>query len=310
MISPLPGLPSTSTRSHGTSTSSNTAMQSISSNRLDSGWSKRDRGSGDTVSRQMNLRPGVFVGMPNARAYASSPGGTPPNGMTATSSVIGAIVPSILAPRTTMPSAVSDTRPRWRNGSSCCADVFDRSICGIDQHVRQEQVLLAHVLVVARGVLAVAGARAREPIGPQVPARHELVHEVGRAAHEAEVVVRAQLEVLPLLDQLLARVRDEERRRDRLPARGRRIGHHVAIRRIELHVVLLGDRADGLLEDGLGGDVGDPPAVEVHDGRALPQRLDVLGSTASWHGGVLSCAASPRRRRFRATTRRAHGSIK
>jgi hypothetical protein len=43
-------------------------MQSISSKRLDRGWSKRERGSGDTVSRQMNLRPGVLVGMPKASA--------------------------------------------------------------------------------------------------------------------------------------------------------------------------------------------------------------------------------------------------
>jgi hypothetical protein len=68
MISPLPGLPSTRTRSQGTSTSSKTAMQSISSKRLDRGWSKRERGSGDTVSRQMNVSPGVAVGMPKASA--------------------------------------------------------------------------------------------------------------------------------------------------------------------------------------------------------------------------------------------------
>ena len=68
MTSALPGLPSTITRSHGTSTSSNTAMQSISSKRLESGWSKRERGSGDTVSRQMNVRPGVEDGMPKASA--------------------------------------------------------------------------------------------------------------------------------------------------------------------------------------------------------------------------------------------------
>jgi hypothetical protein len=67
MISPLPGLPSTITRSHGTSTSSNTAMQSISSKRLESGWSKRERGSGDTVSRQMNESPFVAVGIAKTR---------------------------------------------------------------------------------------------------------------------------------------------------------------------------------------------------------------------------------------------------
>ena len=63
-----PSAPSTSTRSHGTSTSSKTAMQSISSNRLDSGWSKRERGSGATVSRQMNLRPGALEGTLKASA--------------------------------------------------------------------------------------------------------------------------------------------------------------------------------------------------------------------------------------------------
>ena len=68
MMSPLPARPSTMTRSHGTSTSSNTAMQSISSKRLDRGWSKRERGRGATVSRQMKVRPGVAVGMPKTRA--------------------------------------------------------------------------------------------------------------------------------------------------------------------------------------------------------------------------------------------------
>ena len=76
--------------------------------------------------------------------------------------------------------------------------------------------MLAHVLVVARGVLAEAGARAGEAVGHEVPAGDELVHEVGRAAHEAEVVVGAQLEVLALLHQVLARVGDQERRGHRL----------------------------------------------------------------------------------------------
>ena len=55
----LPGPPSITTRSQGTSTSSNTAMQSISSKRLLSGWSKRLCGPGATGSRQISLRPGM-----------------------------------------------------------------------------------------------------------------------------------------------------------------------------------------------------------------------------------------------------------
>jgi hypothetical protein len=66
------------------------------------------------------------------------------------------------------------------------------------------------VLVVAGGVLSKAGAGAREAIGHEVPARDELVHEIGRPAHEAEVVIRAELEVLALLHELFSRARDQE----------------------------------------------------------------------------------------------------
>ena len=64
----LPGPPSITTRSQGTSTSSNTAMQSISSKRLLSGWSKRLCGPGATGSRQISLSPGWSVGMANDTA--------------------------------------------------------------------------------------------------------------------------------------------------------------------------------------------------------------------------------------------------
>jgi len=89
-------------------------------------------------------------------------------------------------------------------------------------------------------------------------------------------------------DQLLARARDQEGRRHRLTRARRRVRHHVAIRGVELHVVLLGDGADRLLEDGLGGDVGDAPATQVDTRRVLPQRVDVVLSASSCHAVVSS----------------------
>ena len=161
----------------------------------------------------------------------------------------------------------------------------------IDEHVGEKEVSLAYVLVVAGGVLAEAGSRAGEPAGHEMPTRDELVHEVGGPAHEAEVVVRAQLEVLALLHQLLARVRDQERGGHGLPGGGRRVRHHLAVGRIELHVVLLRDGADRLLEDGLGGDVDEAAALQVDVRRAFLQGLHVFLATAGWHVGyVLSRA--------------------
>jgi hypothetical protein len=154
---------------------------------------------------------------------------------------------------------------------------------GIDQHVREEQVALTDVLVVAGGVFPEAGAGPGEAVGRQMPAGHELVHEVGGPAHEAEVVIGPQLVVLALLHQLFARVRNEERRGDEIAGGGRRICHHLAVGRVELHVVLFGDGADGLLENGLGGDVGHPPATQVNARGGLLQGVDVVLSAASRH---------------------------
>src|SRR4029453_5290286 len=64
----------------------------------------------------------------------------------------------------------------------------------------------------------------------------------------------------------------------------RRVGHHVAVRGVLLHVVLLGDGADWLAEDRLGGGAADPPPAQVDARRLLPDRLDVLGSAPGWHG--------------------------
>ena len=62
----------------------------------------------------------------------------------------------------------------------------------------RKRSLLADELVVAGRVVAEARAGAGEAVGHEVPARDELVHEVRGPAHEAEVVVGAELEVLAL----------------------------------------------------------------------------------------------------------------
>jgi hypothetical protein len=158
--------------------------------------------------------------------------------------------------------------------------------------VREEEVVLPYVLVVAGGVLSEAGAGAREPVGHEVPARDELVHEVGRPTQEAEVVIGAQLEVLALLHEIFARARHEKRCRHGLARARRGVGHDVSVRRVELHVVLLGNGTDRLLENGLGRHVGYPPPAEVHARGVLLERLDICLSAASWHGGrsFLACA--------------------
>src|SRR5262249_31798198 len=134
-----------------------------------------------------------------------------------------------------------------------------------------------------------ARARASEAVGHEVPARHELVHEVRRPTHEAEVVVGTQLEMLSLLHEVVPREGYEEGCRDGIAGAGRAVGHDVPGGRVELHVVLLGDGADGLLEDGLRRGVVDPASAEVDTGRVLPERFDVRLSAARSHGGrVLS----------------------
>ena len=56
------------TRFRGTSTLSKMTNASCSSKRPDRGWSKRLSGK-DTLSRQMNFRPGVSMRMQNDSAW-------------------------------------------------------------------------------------------------------------------------------------------------------------------------------------------------------------------------------------------------
>ena len=134
-------------------------MQSISSKRLDSGWSKRERGSGATVSRQMNVRPGVVGGDAEDQRVG------------------------VVARRHAAEGDHRDLLGDRRHGAEHLRPAHDDAVARlphppqvqervlllrrglgpvdlrIDQHVREEQVALAHVLVVAGGVLAEARAR-------------------------------------------------------------------------------------------------------------------------------------------------------
>ena len=71
-----------------------------------------------------------------------------------------------------------------------------------DEHLGEEKVVVAPVLVVARGVLGEVGPSAGKEVTFQVPASDRAVHEVHRPAHAAEAMIRAQLEGLPLLDNI------------------------------------------------------------------------------------------------------------
>jgi hypothetical protein len=102
--------PSMNTRSHGTSTSSKNATQSISSKREPSGWSKRDRPR-SKLSRHRKRRPGVPHGMAklSAKGLCGWSSWARRGEYTAISSAIGPSVASTRAPRTTTPASVSRT---------------------------------------------------------------------------------------------------------------------------------------------------------------------------------------------------------
>ena len=117
------------TRSHGTSTSSNITKASCSSNRLESGLSKRFVGV-EKLSRQIIFRPFAASGTQNETAYASAWGGKGREGYTAISSAKGARVASMREPLTMMPWGVS---PTFRNATSLPAEgtsPFPLSIVG------------------------------------------------------------------------------------------------------------------------------------------------------------------------------------
>src|SRR5437763_16978157 len=95
--------------------------------------------------------------------------------------------------------------------------------------------------LVAHRILPEALAAPRELLSPSVPPGHHRIHEVHRAAHEAEVVVGTELERLALVDQFLARVGNLERNVHGVAGCGRGVEHEVTIPRIELQVVELRD---------------------------------------------------------------------
>ena len=98
------------TRSHGTRTSSNTTIVSISSKREPRGWSIWDS-LYTSDSRQINFIPGVPQGIVNAKAneLVSDAALSTVDGNTMISSASAPSVARIRAPRTTMPSAFSST---------------------------------------------------------------------------------------------------------------------------------------------------------------------------------------------------------
>ena len=83
------------------------------------------------------------------------------------SSEIGSVA-SMRQPRMTMPASVSSLMRAARNGSACLRGAHGAIGLRRDQRVREAQVVLAQILVVAHGVRAEAWVRLRR--GTAAPA--------------------------------------------------------------------------------------------------------------------------------------------
>ena len=153
-----------------------------------------------------------------------------------------------------------------------------------DQRVRQEQVVLAHVLVVAADVLGERGVGLAEPVGG-ARHRHDRARAVvARAPEVPERVLGPDAHRLAPAHDVVDALRLEERHADAVAGRRRLVGHHVAERRVVLQVEELRVRPDDAAELG---DLRDAAGVllplDLDVDRALVQRLDVLPARSGSH---------------------------
>ena len=154
--------------------------------------------------------------------------------------------------------------------------------------MRQRQVALADVLVVAPDVVAELGPAPPEVLRRRGPGREGDVHEVGRAAHHAAGRARpAQHHRAPPLE-LVPGARDDEGQPDTLAAGRRDVRHLVSQPGIVLQIVQRRDGSHPVGEAGVGGHVLDALAPQPDLALLLLQALDVFGARTRWHGELLT----------------------
>ena len=111
---------------------------------------------------------------------------------------------------------------------------------GVDQGMRETEIVVAHILVVMHDIVP----KARIILGKVVRAdrkAHEIdIQEIGRASHHAAGGVGPGLDHGPPSDQILDAARNNERRSFALAGVRGKIGQSVTRRRVMLHVIQVG----------------------------------------------------------------------
>ena len=263
-------------------------MQSISSKREPSGWSKCERPR-SKLSRQRKRRP--------RRAARDREG----DGERAV--VLGVLAEARRIHR----DLVGDRAERRQHARAAhhqaAAGFLDHAQRGaflqvehagdvaaalqVDQRVRQDDVVLADELVVAADVLRELRPVAAEVVRGGGPGGERHVHEVGRAPHHAAGGARPVQHHHAAGFEFFARARVDERQADAIAGGGRGVGHLVAELRIALHVVERGDRPRAAGETRMRGHVLDAFAAQPDFTILFPQAVQVFSSRASRHGASL-----------------------
>src|SRR5215831_17675585 len=149
--------------------------------------------------------------------------------------------------------------------------------------MRQRQVVLADVLVVALDVPGKLGPAPAEVARRGRPGGEGHIHEVRRAAHHAAGRARpAQHHRAPPLE-LRLRARDDEGEPQALAAGRRHVRHLVAQLGVVLLIVERGDSSHPVRETGVRGDVLDALAPQPDFALLCLQALDVLGTRSCCH---------------------------
>ena len=105
-----------------------------------------------------------------------------------------------------------------------------------DQRVGAQQVLVAHLFVVRGDVAGEGGVRLAEPVGGGREGHQGAVQVVAGAPEHAVRRLGPDAERLPPLDEVLLVARYQEGRAHRVAGARRRVGQHVAVRGVVLHV--------------------------------------------------------------------------